>query len=142
LGRGERPRARHRLVEAELVADHYQGGVHGRTHLAHRLAHERLELPFVDRHLAPHAFQTICWISVYSSIPKRPPSRPMPLSLKPPKGASRKLMPLLIHTTPVRMRLASSIPLAVSRVSTMPPRPSVESFAMRLASSSPVNGIT
>src|SRR5262249_41214538 len=38
----------------------------------------------------PHAFQVICWISVYSSMPQRPPSRPMPLSLKPPKGASRK----------------------------------------------------
>ena len=62
-----------------------------------------------------HARHVICCTSVYSSMLQRPPSRPMPLSLKPPNGPSNMLMPLLIHTTPVRMRFAISTARVVSR---------------------------
>jgi len=44
-------------------------------------------------------------------------------------------MPLLIQTTPVRMRFASASAFAVSFEWMPPPRPYVESFAMRTASS-------
>jgi Tfp pilus assembly protein PilF len=58
--------------------------------------------------------QVIDCSSVYSSRPQRPPSRPMPLSLKPPKGMFSMLKALLMLSMPVRMRLATSRALAVS----------------------------
>src|SRR6185437_13101534 len=58
-----RLRSRHAIVRAAIRAPH-------------QIAHDN----------SPSAIETY-FVSRYSSIPSRPPSRPIPLSLKPPNGA-------------------------------------------------------
>ncbi len=48
LLRGQRARPGHRLIQAELLADHEQRGADDRAHVGDRLAHEGLDLCLVD----------------------------------------------------------------------------------------------
>ncbi len=50
LSRGERPGARHRLVQTQLVADVHQGTGDRHAHVGDGLVHERFELLVVDPH--------------------------------------------------------------------------------------------
>src|SRR5262249_15401821 len=76
------------------------------------------------REAAGHAFHVICWTSVYSSMPHLPPSRPTPLSLKPPKGATwMGRGPLLTQTTRVGSRSAASTALPPPLDEMPPPSP-------------------
>ena len=57
-------------------------------------------------------------ISVYAWRPKSPPSRPMPLILKPPKGVSMLRCAVLMPTLPERSRPARRKPRSASSVMT------------------------
>src|SRR5262249_27498308 len=48
LGRRERPRPSHRLVEPELLSNHEQRHTDRRSHVAQRLPHETFELRLVN----------------------------------------------------------------------------------------------
>ena len=48
LGRGDGARLRHRLVQAEPIAEHDQAGVHGRSKLSDQLPEKCVELVLVD----------------------------------------------------------------------------------------------
>ena len=49
FGRGHRPRAGHRFVESQFVADDDQRRIHRRSHFADGLHHEFVQLCFVER---------------------------------------------------------------------------------------------
>src|SRR5262249_19125695 len=120
----DRPHGR-REARAERRADgEGRGAGAGARAVDRREADVRRALRPVRRQRRSYAFHVICCTSVYSSIPHFPPSRPMPLSLNPPNGASvigRR--PLLIHTTPVRIRFATPTAFPTSDDEIPPPNP-------------------
>src|SRR5690606_1184193 len=106
-------------------------------------SHHGLRLPRGRGFSQPEAGNPTEWVSMNSRMPSMPISRPMPLWLKPPKGArsSRCAAPCaLTNVYPVRSRAAMPAARSGSAVQTEEHRPDQVSLARATASSTSSNG--
>ena len=88
-GSVHRPARRHRIVEAQLVAQAHHENRRGSPHVVHERTHELLQPTFVDVHRAPPSARGHSMVKQSPNPVKRRQSSPMNIQVQVPKCPSR-----------------------------------------------------